>query len=934
MKYLLIFVAAFCSITLQAQLKISEMPTLPGNPNGSYIPIVQGSNNFKVNASQIGVNDVYVRNDSVIKLKQGQEVYVGNIAMDSTLFAVETIEQMMAIPLGSKQAIIVKDSLRGGLFRKATSGVTVDSGIVFPAAGGGYAVRDVSQAIGVKPEWFGAKGDNVHDDWLAIQTAIRFCFRKNGGTVRLTAGKKYKATQTIFLYKGVNIEGEHGTYGVSDQLKYQTDSTTYIQGPAIIVSYANGDAIKSDKTFAVDSIGMQLSLKNFVLDCRFQTAGSGIHFDQPNPDNGVKNNGYLYPHIFLERVTVLYAYEHGIWIDKWNNGPKVYNCMVHASGRGGYGNGFYLCSQDTHLFECASWDNVGAGYWDASNSLRLDHCDAWANEPVDSTIYEGDVKDYSGYGLVTEGYNAELIRLQCDGNKGGGVAIIGGSRFTTSARNIKMLDCWVYGNSQIDDSQYPDVFIGHTPGEKAIGVAINNCHFSYTDKKSKDSTLHNAGGTGYGVIHGLIVDTIPSYLLIVNTIFGTGGLGDTTDRAMNAYGLWYADIVNCKEGIFNLNNLPIPLSDGQTQATVTVGKIFMTNNTTPTNFSGFNGGRINQTVELVTGDDSTTFVFGNKLRGFPKNYTARKGERMTCRYSLYTDTDTGWLCQLNGYNFDSAVLYKKKNKILSKVAADTIDFRVAKFLKTYNSERAHGADTTITSNFVVDNMIKYVHADASSGNIIIYLPTPTQNVINDTTYATDLIITRLDTSANTVTIKRTGSKMINLYDTLVTLARGEAAILVGESSTNWMVKKIGQTYNVHAFEEQTETTYSGTITWTGTTAPSGTETVTYAYTRNGSMVNLFMYYKATVAGTALTQVTFTFPTGVPTPKIPNNVSGANSILGYGAGLITTSFVTPGVANGKSFLQINSSNTGYLVGVVLASSSNAAYGWISIAYMTE
>ena len=218
MKYLLIFVAAFCSITLQAQLKISEMPTLPGNPNGSYIPIVQGSNNFKVNASQIGVNDVYVRNDSVIKLKQGQEVYVGNIAMDSTLFAVETIEQMMAIPLGSKQAIIVKDSLRGGLFRKATSGVTVDSGIVFPAAGGGYAVRDISQAQGVNVKWFGAKGDGVTDDYIALKKWADF-LSAHAGTGIIPDG--------TFLSSGsVKIWGNDVTVRIKGILK--SSSTTGI----------------------------------------------------------------------------------------------------------------------------------------------------------------------------------------------------------------------------------------------------------------------------------------------------------------------------------------------------------------------------------------------------------------------------------------------------------------------------------------------------------------------------------------------------------------------------------------------------------------------------------------------------------------------------------------------------------------------------------
>lgn len=59
--------------------------------------------------------------------------------------------------------------------------------------------------------------------------------------------------------------------------------------------------------------------------------------------------------------------------------------------------------------------------------------------------------------------------------------------------------------------------------------------------------------------------------------------------------------------------------------------------------------------------------------------------------------------------------------------------------------------------------------------------------------------------------------------------------------------------------------FSETITWTGTTAPSGTATTRFSWTRVGKLVFFEFRFHWTTAGTSLTVAQWNFPAGFPTP---------------------------------------------------------------------
>jgi hypothetical protein len=87
------------------------------------------------------------------------------------------------------------------------------------------------------------------------------------------------------------------------------------------------------------------------------------------------------------------------------------------------------------------------------------------------------------------------------------------------------------------------------------------------------------------------------------------------------------------------------------------------------------------------------------------------------------------------------------------------------------------------------------------------------------------------------------------------------------------------TANVTAQQfRDTSGTYSGTITWTGTTAPSGATNHSYRLTQVGKCVTIYIALVYATNGSTLTALQVTLPTGAPTPIQPTGITSANSII--------------------------------------------------------
>lgn len=85
--------------------------------------------------------------------------------------------------------------------------------------------------------------------------------------------------------------------------------------------------------------------------------------------------------------------------------------------------------------------------------------------------------------------------------------------------------------------------------------------------------------------------------------------------------------------------------------------------------------------------------------------------------------------------------------------------------------------------------------------------------------------------------------------------------------------------------------YTGSIIWTGTTAPSGTTTHSYQWTQIGKQVTLRVTLAYTTAGSGITEVLADLPADMPSPILPTGFTSIDNVVsGYGG--FQTAIVNP------------------------------------------
>jgi hypothetical protein len=127
--------------------------------------------------------------------------------------------------------------------------------------------------------------------------------------------------------------------------------------------------------------------------------------------------------------------------------------------------------------------------------------------------------------------------------------------------------------------------------------------------------------------------------------------------------------------------------------------------------------------------------------------------------------------------------------------------------------------------------------------------------------------------------------------------------------------------------------YSGTITWTGTTAPSGTESHSFNWQQIGNMVQLNLNLHYATAGNGLTAVVMTLPSGLPNPVRPTGFTGASERLYIGSGRLSTTD-TGNLSNaGECFLRTNAGDSGFEI-LISQASGNYKNVQLTIEYFTS
>lgn len=139
--------------------------------------------------------------------------------------------------------------------------------------------------------------------------------------------------------------------------------------------------------------------------------------------------------------------------------------------------------------------------------------------------------------------------------------------------------------------------------------------------------------------------------------------------------------------------------------------------------------------------------------------------------------------------------------------------------------------------------------------------------------------------------------------------------------------------NKTLIQQSNKGVYTGSITWTGTTAPSGTTSHSYNWSKIGNLVtlNVTLFYQT--QGTALTSVVMDFMNDFPTPVKPDGLTGASEVLYNGSGDLRQTPTSTGLLPASSLLRSNASNNGFQL-VVTQGSISAKIVKITIQYFTS
>lgn len=212
-------------------------------------------------------------------------------------------------------------------------------------------------------------------------------------------------------------------------------------------------------------------------------------------------------------------------------------------------------------------------------------------------------------------------------------------------------------------------------------------------------------------------------------------------------------------------------------------------------------------------------------------------------------------------------------------------------------------DSTLLQFSRVDSLWHAVTVTNAIGNRYIK-PSDTASML--TAYLREIDTASLSNRINT---------KLNISDTTVFQRKNVAAYSFRANNTNAAANAIDQT-----FREAGLQTYSSTITWTGTTAPSGTTNHSYNWQRIGNMVTLNVTLNYGTAGSALTSVSMALPADCPTPREQSGLGAASEILYFGTGQITTASTSSNSNLVRAFLRVNAADNGYELALSTSSGS--------------
>ena len=184
----------------------------------------------------------------------------------------------------------------------------------------------------------------------------------------------------------------------------------------------------------------------------------------------------------------------------------------------------------------------------------------------------------------------------------------------------------------------------------------------------------------------------------------------------------------------------------------------------------------------------------------------------------------------------------------------------------------------------------------------------------------NVIGTRYLKPADSVSLSNRINLKLNIADTTVFQRKSIPSYSILANNTSATANATAQAFR------DTSGVYSGTITWTGTTAPSGATTHTYRLTQVGKCVTIHIALVFATNGAGLTAVQMTLPSGAPTPAQPTGLTGALANMYPINGQIANVSNTIIAGQTRGFLRNNTAGNGY---EIILNFQTAALGQVGV-----
>lgn len=345
------------------------------------------------------------------------------------------------------------------------SPITDSEWLYFKQAGAGAVTRSVQSKLReyVSVQDFGATGDGVSDDTLAIQLAVTFA-NANGRSVYLPSGN-YRITAPI------NFAGAQTKSEFCGESNFNT------------VIFADFTSISPVAALSLDA---SASARTYVAFKNFQLKGSAA----ANVSGIYCNFGSEFTEI--ENVWVFQFYNGIVVANDYN--VKITRCQTWYCVNNGIQIGFTLAgvlapANNIMMLGCLSTYNGANGFYvKAARTLGMVQCDGEANANTNiylDSVYGGSLTGtYMEYGPTEPGNPiAQLYMVDCTGVTVDGLSV---SAFDNNANPVIFLDA---GNNGISLSGIAIETAGAPTN--AVGLRINDS-FGITLR----SSYFNALSTG------------------------------------------------------------------------------------------------------------------------------------------------------------------------------------------------------------------------------------------------------------------------------------------------------------------------------------------------------------------------------------------------------------------------------------------------------